>query len=682
MGNPKGKSGGKGGKQAPETPKCMCEDPYRCSCGNRPERPSKGHKWDPETQQWGGKGHKQKGASGQTASKAVEATTTSVGKTTVAQWQRLPSELLNEVTKREGRPPAKYKQIGDYKFRVIVQDAKPARRGTDHDLIFVPAHACGNEEQAKEEAALLALLHMTPSIPHERKLPEPYKTTWVHAVKAAKNETKDGQSKGKAEDSLTVKMPATARSDESASGAQASTNLRLGNSFVSMADRKRQQQAKRQERNARIRKHEAVRMANRDHQVFLSAQMRRQIEKLLRGETVQWEEEDRDDMTIEDDDESDLKAYVLERLHSEGFTRVQARTSFAQLKSANQRSASEEQWDSIYEECLQWLCIHLDEDQLPEGFDPRGRTLDVIVARDATKLGNTQDDNINQTMTPLANKYGLSTVEASILIGKKNKDDDTSTEQLLWNALCARATTPLRTKAKSDTNTDENNEILLEELEALEAIFPPEECRIFRQNDFTTVVMSISSQDPNWKVDMEILLRNGIYPSCHAERLLLSGTWPVPLGATVHIKLIEFLGELPLVEPMIYEIYGKCRSLLQEAADGELTPVSLTLAPNGTKTSTREAQEVPQKASESSLDLSLVYTARQLRRPRERASFWSTPPNKTSPAISFPVCDSSIRRQRESLPAAKARTDFLEAMRRSNHTGRVVLITGDTGCGK
>eukprot|EP00429_Kryptoperidinium_foliaceum_P030446 CAMPEP_0176141002 /NCGR_PEP_ID=MMETSP0120_2-20121206/71690_1 /TAXON_ID=160619 /ORGANISM="Kryptoperidinium foliaceum, Strain CCMP 1326" /LENGTH=72 /DNA_ID=CAMNT_0017477113 /DNA_START=31 /DNA_END=245 /DNA_ORIENTATION=- len=66
MGKGNKKSGGAKGGKAAEQAKCTCDHPYQCNCGNRPPRPSKGHKWDPETQQWGGKGHKQKGASGQT----------------------------------------------------------------------------------------------------------------------------------------------------------------------------------------------------------------------------------------------------------------------------------------------------------------------------------------------------------------------------------------------------------------------------------------------------------------------------------------------------------------------------------------------------------------------------------------------------------------------------------------
>ena len=94
--------------------------------------------------------------------------------------------IIGRRDKKEGRPRAKYKQIDTYKFRVIVQDAKALRRGTDHDLFFVPKNEVANPKQAKHEAALLASLALTPKIPHEQKLPKPYKTTWLHAVEAMK----------------------------------------------------------------------------------------------------------------------------------------------------------------------------------------------------------------------------------------------------------------------------------------------------------------------------------------------------------------------------------------------------------------------------------------------------------------------------------------------------------------
>ena len=195
----KGSKSNKSSKKQAEAPKCTCDDPFNCSCGNRPPRPSRGHKWDPETQQWGGKGHKQKGASGQIASVSQPKKTLSSG-TEISQWEKLPSQLLDQVCQKQGRPHAKYKSIGNCKYRVIVQDAKVSRRGTDHDLFFVPKAPAKSDEIAKEEAALLALLHLTPTIPHERKLPEPYKTTWLQAVEAAKQSKNNTSGSGKVSD--------------------------------------------------------------------------------------------------------------------------------------------------------------------------------------------------------------------------------------------------------------------------------------------------------------------------------------------------------------------------------------------------------------------------------------------------------------------------------------------------
>lgn len=665
--------GGKGAeKGATKIPKCTCEHPYSCSCGNRPDRPSKGHRWDPATQQWGGKGHKQKGGSGQTSSVAVEARTTEIGKTTVSQWQKLPSTLLEEVTRKESRPPPKYKLIGQYKFRVIIQDAKATKRGTEHDMIFVPAEACGNEEQAREEAALLALLHLTPNIPHERKLPEPYKTTWIHAINAAKDTKKNPhRAKQSAVDDLCKidDSPRTAGSTSDA-GAQASTNLSLGRSFVSLAERKREQVRTQQERNARIRRHEAVRLANRDHQVFMSAQIRKRIETLLRGDSIQWEDNSADEENDDDDLDNDLKAYVVERLHSEGFSKTQAKTSFAQFRHNMQPDIDEEQWDIVYDECLQWLCIHMDEDQLPEGFDPRGRTLDVIVNQSVSKPSD------QPATTPeaqqIAAKFGLAVEDAASLLRLAEGD---SVEQVLWKALCSKAAATL---IHTDTSSEpeQNLEISRDELEALEGIFPADECRVLRQDDITSVVLSFPEDGSVQKLQMKIITRNGVYPSIHPDQVLIYGLWSSPVAAAVQVKLIKFLSELPLSEPMIFEIYGHAQSLLQAAADGEIKVMPLLLPSIG------EIRNSLQQRTPALREKPITRSPTNLCRPKQRASFWTMSPKLTPKAVPFPDIKGTIRRQRESLPAAKARGDFLVAMQRCLSTGRVVLVTGDTGCGK
>lgn len=376
------------GNATKTTSKCICDHPFQCECGKRPERPSRGHKWDITSQTWGGKGHKQKGASGQVSSVNKESTVTAVGKTKVEMWQRLPCKLLEEFCQREGRPQPKFKRLPNsktvssnvaqsssnkatYLYRVIVQDAKSAKRGTDHDIILVPNTGVANEEQAKQEAALLALLHLTPSLPHERTLPEPYKTTWLHAVKAAANANTNTHTytyKRNQPSSTTSASSVLSSKTAATASAKASTNLTTSNSYVSMADKKKQRKEKDKIRTEKIRKHEAIRTVNRDHPVFLSAACRKQIESLLRGGNASYlqelllsaakEESENQQTNTGTANDDDLMVYVMERLHREGFTTAQAKTSYKQISpttTARQNVDNEDAWDKVYDECLQWL---------------------------------------------------------------------------------------------------------------------------------------------------------------------------------------------------------------------------------------------------------------------------------------------------------------------------------------
>ena len=96
--------------------------------------------------------------------------------------EKLPSQMLGEWCQREKRPkprwhPAKPAPPGKHRSRCVVPD--PKRRGNEHDLAFCPAEAFPSESIAKENAALLALKQTQGSLPLERKLPEPYRSTWL-----------------------------------------------------------------------------------------------------------------------------------------------------------------------------------------------------------------------------------------------------------------------------------------------------------------------------------------------------------------------------------------------------------------------------------------------------------------------------------------------------------------------
>ena len=312
----------------------------------------------------------------------------------------------------------------------------------------------------------------------------------------------------------------------------------------------------------------------------------------------------------------------------------------------------------------------MDEDQLPEGFDPRGRTLDVIVNQHGGKSTN-QPAAITEAQQ-VATKYGVSVTEAASLVKVAGNGP---IEAVLWKALCSTAAAALN-HSDSGSALEQNLEIARDELEALEAIFPAEECRVHRQDDITTVVLSLSVEGSAQKLEMKVIARNGLYPSIHPDQVLIYGFWSTSVAVALHVKLIQFLSELPLSEPMIFEIFGQAQTLLQAAADGEIKPMSLLLPSNG------ETSRMPQQQTLAYTKIPPRVSSAPLGRPKQRASFWSMLPKRTPKAIPFPEINRTIRHQRESLPAAKARGDFLVAMQECLATGRVVLVTGDTGCGK
>jgi hypothetical protein len=224
-------------------------------------------------------------------------------------------------------------------------------------------------------------------------------------------------------------------------------------------------------------------------------------------------------------------------------------------------------------------------------FDPRGRTLDVIINQDSSKCTSRAKD---RPAMQVASKYGISVAEASALLTMAESSD---IEQVFWEALGSKAMTALTT---SNEGMDRalNMEIARDELEAIEAIFPAEEFQIHREDGVTTVVMPLPTEDYAQKLDMKIVTRDGQYPANHVERVLIYGTWAKPAGVAVHVKLIQFLHELPLSEPMMYQIYGYTKSLLQACADDDLQMMSLQMAPLGkSRTQADQKMQPPREPS-------------------------------------------------------------------------------------
>ncbi|CAE8592374.1 unnamed protein product [Polarella glacialis] len=103
--------------------------------------------------------------------------------TVVKAWQRMPTVILSEWAQTQKRPKPQFSGIRPYdramvRFKVTLPDPKDAAK----NLVFEPNRDSDSPFTAREEAALVALLKLCPTFPLERKLPDPYRETWLAAI--------------------------------------------------------------------------------------------------------------------------------------------------------------------------------------------------------------------------------------------------------------------------------------------------------------------------------------------------------------------------------------------------------------------------------------------------------------------------------------------------------------------
>lgn len=467
----------------------------------------------------------------------------------------------------------------------------------------------------------------------------------------------------------------------------------LGMTHVSIADRRKDEEERRKLRNDRIRRHENIRVANRDHPVFLSAKLRQQIQRLLQDDM----EDTTMNPTSDDDDEddnddkngsefnqfsSDQQQYIEERLHMEGFTKRQARRAFEQLPASrrsggsstaaalgpttNDRDDEEVQWENNYEECLQWLCVHLSEDQLPEGFDPRGSTLEIV------QPTTTNTSSTSSEAKAFATRLGILSSDATWVLTRA-KALNKSCETIFWEKIVELANVTYG--ARNDEIV--NPSTLQEEMEALEAMFP--EGLQVKTNGTTETIVIPTLDD----LTVTIVLDKQTYPSTVPHSVICSGsTWLKDgVGVTFHIELATFLSTLTIGEPMIFDIFNRVQELqqnMEEMAEKSLLSARAASTVNAPTSNRTFIQDTPSTSKANPMSTPTPI----LRRPRDRGVFWSTHPSRTPAAIAYPTLGLSLERQRKSLPAFKAKELFLSALKEANMGSRVVLVTGETGSGK
>jgi hypothetical protein len=651
---------------------------------------------------------------------------TSVGQTVIKQWQKLPTKLLADLLQKNGKTlgkglpiyrPANNKSGGKgYRYRLVIPDTskKGATNRSDHDIVLLPALSVPNEEQAKEEAALLGLLYLFPKLPHERTLPDPYRETYLAALENSKASAATAENNGNNNATKNAASSNNTNASKSSGGATSNTKLMAnipsfntkidikssGGAPVILTKAQLDEARKEHKRavQARIRKHEAIRNANKPMEVFMSAAFRRRIECLL-SDTVFEEMNDADDVdSIDEDDDSEdvVKSYILQRLVFEGFMLSHVRKAYREVKKKGELSStadnSDTNMDKAYEAVLQCLLVNLKEDQLPLGFDPRGGTLDVVgngsLGKKKKKTNDKDTKNYDANILQMAKLFGLRPKESHAIFAVQQPES--TARSTFWKVLCDAAPLPPERRVcdkSMDILTDEDKERNMEaatnECEALEAIFEAEEFSIEKDNNNTSVFISIPYGDT--KLSLEIHYKDGLYPDLLPQVFLASKDPNVDYhqGGTLHLKIVRFLSELSPGQECIFELFGYVQTLLQEVDEGDpsllLSKLNLDdeTESNAPTKSTNNAPKESGSGKQRSRQLQKLF-----RRPREKSSFFNTPPSKMPPAEAHPKLPVLMDRARKSLPAFKIRDEILSLMKLASESGRVSLVTGETGSGK
>lgn len=293
--------------------------------------------------------------------------------TVVKSHQRMPTQLLQEWAQREKRPKPWYSSVrpwerGKFRQKVYLEDPKKK----EASLEFTAASDSDSLFEAKEHAAMVALLKVQGQMPLERKFPDPYAELWKASVAAAAAASKCEAKARKPDRSATAAATheAVLGDEVDETGGKSVAPLRAASHYASKAEKAAVDEERRRERNKRDAERENRRRANANPPILLSKRMRTCLYDAL-GLSASY-----DSAAAEDDMEMDeAESLALGRCMDWGFTPDDA--TRALRASREDAAANRKDENALAEYLRKWLCLHVPEDELPEEFSASRGQFDV-----------------------------------------------------------------------------------------------------------------------------------------------------------------------------------------------------------------------------------------------------------------------------------------------------------------
>nr|CCA19937.1 ATPdependent RNA helicase putative [Albugo laibachii Nc14] len=615
------------------------------------------------------------------------------------EWQRTPMQLLSEYCQSKQRKLPKYIEAkcsdeSKFRMRCVLYDGKnPAL-----NLSFCSEQEYNTQDEAKHASALLGLFYLQPGLPLERKLPDPFRALWLSLT-----DQKDGKS---------------------LEGGQLTTDRKHACKADAEQEKRKHEEIKSNKRREKERRNQ--KMPHKE--VFMSAQCREMIEKVLKDLDMNQKQPLK---YINGVTEADNTGREIDGSNAEEMLRLEFETLGFQSEDINgamrycRETCNGFSGAEVATTARDWLFLNVKESDLPATCNPVGTQLDVIVQsqQKSTKLLRSDLSAFESVLHQRITSYGCDLNTTFDLVDDfferdsgeelRRIDPSTNPEALvsalgdIWSCyfdliLAKFMIDRLKPNPQDQQDEGESHEILEDELSVLDSIYG-EKILINSYAIDPKVVNDKPGQTSTRHCNYHITIQSS--EEIQVEMFLLaSNKYPdeLPLLALRTTKreykpyLIAASGELLqsvrtlLGGPILYDLAMNAEGTLSRLCASGKSPTFVAY---------RSIEDPPEKSSPSFVSPPrVVHVNERLNLPvkedgdgkRGKRKAKQSPQPRTKRFVSYEMLQiddakkmrnpkfKAIQEARSSLPAAQTKSQFLDYL----NANQVVMVSGQTGCGK
>ncbi|KAL9003256.1 MAG: hypothetical protein Q9188_003871 [Gyalolechia gomerana] len=300
------------------------------------------------------------------------------------------------------------------------------------------------------------------------------------------------------------------------------------------------------------------------------------------------------------------------------------------------------------EEALEWLLVHVPEDDLPKWSLPEGYTAGISMAS-----GNPKRDTSIARLV----EAGYSTNLSEKILDKCNGHEGHAAEALQSILIGNTSLGPSTVKANEPTNLTE----WAEEQETLRAIFGE------RFKGISESVSEIDLQVQNLKTCILRVRKSSMYPQEPPTTAIVSRELPAYIRLSILRQLLEHARSKLFVEPMIFNLVDWLENEIPQIVEnpGKLRDVSGAVTGMAEGHGSLTSRRTYTKSKPRTIDWRSG-TPESLKLYNHWLSRQNTPQQQKMLGI------------RQTLPASKQKETIVQAVKQN----QVTIISGDTGSGK